>query len=414
MTKKAKLHLFEAFGVELEYMIVSKQTLDVLPISDLLLTDEYGQIQGEWEHGDIAWSNELVGHVIEIKSNGPKPDLKALSDSFHENIKVINKRLSAHNAMLLSSAAHPWMNPNTETVLWAHDSHEIYQMYDSIFGCKGHGWSNLQSTHINLPFYDDEEFSKLHTAIRFLLPLIPSLTASSPILREKFTEYYDRRLYYYERNQSNIPVLTGRVIPERIYSKHGYQKYIYDKITEALRPHNSNGLLNPIWMNSRGAIARFDRGAVEIRIIDIQECAQSDLAVVAFLVEILKLLVGGNWISFEKQKSFSTDALQEIFHDTVRSGSKTKIESTTYRECFGVDEETGQASTIWREIYKTVTEKGTSEFEVWKPTIRRMIQSGTLAERIIAAVDDDYSHENILRIYRELSECLKNGELFRA
>ncbi|MEP4136541.1 MAG: glutamate-cysteine ligase family protein, partial [Cyclobacteriaceae bacterium] len=350
MTKKAKLHLFEAFGVELEYMIVSKQTLDVLPISDLLLTDEYGQIQGEWEHGDIAWSNELVGHVIEIKSNGPKPDLKALSDSFHENIKVINKRLSAHNAMLLSSAAHPWMNPNTETVLWAHDSHEIYQMYDSIFGCKGHGWSNLQSTHINLPFYDDEEFSKLHTAIRFLLPLIPSLTASSPILREKFTEYYDRRLYYYERNQSNIPVLTGRVIPERIYSKHGYQKYIYDKITEALRPHNSNGLLNPIWMNSRGAIARFDRGAVEIRIIDIQECAQSDLAVVAFLVEILKLLVGGNWISFEKQKSFSTDALQEIFHDTVRSGSKTKIESTTYRECFGVHEETGQASTIWREI----------------------------------------------------------------
>lgn len=33
-----KLHLFEAFGIELEYMIVDQDTLDVKPIADQLFS----------------------------------------------------------------------------------------------------------------------------------------------------------------------------------------------------------------------------------------------------------------------------------------------------------------------------------------------------------------------------------------
>ena len=72
------------------------------------------------------------------------------------------------------------MNPLTETVIWPHDNNEIYSLYDKIFDCRGHGWSNLQSVHINLPFKDELEFRKLHSAIRLLLPIIPALSASSP------------------------------------------------------------------------------------------------------------------------------------------------------------------------------------------------------------------------------------------
>ena len=56
------------------------------------------------------------------------------------------------------------------------------QAFDRIFSCQGHGWANLQSMHINLPFADDAEFGRLHAAIRFLLPLLPGLTASSPVM----------------------------------------------------------------------------------------------------------------------------------------------------------------------------------------------------------------------------------------
>ena len=44
----------------------------------------------------------------------------------------------------------------------------LYVTPTMTFDCKGHGWSNVQSTHINLPFYDDKEFEKLHAAIRVI------------------------------------------------------------------------------------------------------------------------------------------------------------------------------------------------------------------------------------------------------
>lgn len=412
MEKKSRLHLFEAFGVELEYMIVDKETLNVKPITEVLLTEESGEISGEVEHGEIAWSNELVSHVIEIKSNGPKSDLNILAENFQKNIADINNRLSSHNAMLMSSAAHPWMNPSTETLLWPHDSNEVYLDYDRIFNCKGHGWSNLQSTHINLPFYDDEEFSKLHTAIRFLLPLIPGLTASSPILNAKFTGYYDRRLYYYERNQSKIPILTGKVIPERIYSKHGYQKYIYDKIAEAILPFDTDNILKPIWLNSRGAIARFDRGAIEIRIIDLQECPKADMSVVALIVQLLKLLVEGQLVSFEKQKSFETSALQEIFHVVVKDGSKALVKKSAYLNALGF-EHSVNAGKIWQDLIGIVCEKFPEEMNPWRDSLIQMTSNGTLSERIVEALNGDYSRENLKSVYQKLADCLNQNQLFR-
>ena len=37
MSRKKKWALFDGFGLELEYMIVNRETLDVLPIADELL-----------------------------------------------------------------------------------------------------------------------------------------------------------------------------------------------------------------------------------------------------------------------------------------------------------------------------------------------------------------------------------------
>mgnify|MGYP000234678277 CR=1 FL=1 len=85
--------LFEVFGVEMEYMIVDRTTLAVRPISDELLrgaSDEYVQMV---ERGSFAWSNELVCHVIEIKTNGPAPGLQGLAEGFHGEIRFINEPL---------------------------------------------------------------------------------------------------------------------------------------------------------------------------------------------------------------------------------------------------------------------------------------------------------------------------------
>lgn len=407
MTKR--LHLFEAYGVELEYMIVDKDSLDVKPIAEVLLRDESGEIQGEFDKGMTAWSNELVSHVVEMKSNGPTQDLKALREKLQADVLEANKILSDHGAMLLPTAAHPWMNPSKETKLWAHESQEIYHLYDKIFSCKGHGWSNLQSTHINLPFYDDEEFARLHTAIRFMMPMIPALTASSPILDGKFTGYMDKRLYYYEKNQSKIPVLTGKVIPERLFTKHAYQKHVYDRIQVAIKPFDPDNILKPVWLNSRGAMARFDRGAIEIRIIDIQECISADIAVVALITGLVKLLVRGKLVSFDVQEAFETDDLHMIFRQCVKSGSKAAIDDQSYASAWGFDH-AFDGQEFWAKMISLVSEN--SDLSELSGILNSINSKGTLAERMVHRIGQDFSRGNLTEVYLELSNSLKTDRLF--
>ena len=215
-----KYHLFEVFGIELEYMLVNNLNFKVNPIVDKLLTLKNNTLTDDVDNDDIAWSNELVAHVVELKTNGPTKNLDTLANAFHKNVLEINALLSTLNTSLLPTAAHPLMNPLTDTQLWKHSYSEVYALYNRIFNCKGHGWSNVQSTHINLPFYDDSEFEKLHAAIRIILPIIPGLCASSPILEGKSTGFKDTRLEYYKTNQNEIPEMTGLVIPEQVFSKN--------------------------------------------------------------------------------------------------------------------------------------------------------------------------------------------------
>ncbi|MDX1271934.1 glutamate-cysteine ligase family protein, partial [Bizionia paragorgiae] len=142
-----KYHLFEVYGIELEYMLINKATFKVAPKVDTLLTKKNCSLTSDIDNGLIAWSNELVGHVVELKTNGPTPQLNHLSEAFHKNIIEINSLLDTEGLQLLPTASHPLMNPLTDTQLWKHSYSEVYELYNRIFDCKGHGWSNVQSTH---------------------------------------------------------------------------------------------------------------------------------------------------------------------------------------------------------------------------------------------------------------------------
>src|SRR5436309_9295458 len=105
------LGLFEGYGVELEYMIVDAETLDVRPIADRLILAEHGAIENEIERGAFAWSNELASHVVEIKTNGPVRRLGGLAHGFASEIARIGELLEPHGARVLPTGMHPWMDP---------------------------------------------------------------------------------------------------------------------------------------------------------------------------------------------------------------------------------------------------------------------------------------------------------------
>jgi hypothetical protein len=152
MSASPALPAFSAYGIELEYMIVGRSTLAVRPIADELLRRIAGHPASDVVHGDLGWSNELVLHVIELKNVRPTPLLEALPVAFAREIRAANEKLDELDATLMPTGMHPWMDPRTEARLWPHDNADIYGTFDRIFDCRTHGWANLQSMHINLPF----------------------------------------------------------------------------------------------------------------------------------------------------------------------------------------------------------------------------------------------------------------------
>jgi len=410
MTHPSRIHLFHGFGIELEYMLVDKDTLAVKPITDELLKHELGQYESDFENGLVTWSNELVLHVIELKSTHPESNFSALEGAFADNIRRINTILDSWNAMLLPTAAHPFMDPLSETQLWPHDSNDVYEIYNKIFDCRGHGWSNLQSTHLNLPFYDDEEFAKLHAAVRLVLPILPALCASSPILEGKITGFLDTRLNFYKTNQSRIPSITGKVIPEAIFSKRHYLNTIYEKIKADIAPYDPGNTLNAIWVNSRGAIPRFDRGSIEIRLMDIQECPSADMAIIALVIETIKALVTEKFVGLQAQMKMHTEVLANILDETTRHGQSVKISAAEYLNAFGL-KEFSTAKQVWEHILNRLMQ-GNHALEKWKPEISIVLSEGTLSERIIKSLKGDPSHEAIKTVYKKLAACLAQNRMF--
>ncbi|GHA59805.1 carboxylate-amine ligase [Pontibacter akesuensis] len=408
---KRKLHLFEGYGVEMEYMIVHRQDLHVLPICDKLIFDEVGAYLSDVEFGDIAWSNELVLHVVELKTQGPVESLTKLHLKFQEHVQKINNMLAKYEAMLLPTGAHPLMNPYTDTKLWPHEHNAIYEAYNRIFDCRGHGWANLQSTHLNLPFQGDEEFGKLHAAIRMVLPILPALSASTPILDGKITGLADTRLEVYRHNQKAIPSIAGKVVPEAVFTKAAYEKQILQKMYAAIADKDPEGELQEEFLNSRGAIARFERNAIEIRVLDLQECPLADVAVLQAIVAVLQALVSERWAKLEELMAFDEDRLAAILLDVIREGGEASLQDQDFLRMFGAEtNQTVTASMLWKHLVKET--KGFYDGPEEANALQVILDHGNLSKRITKATGASPTQLSIKKVYQRLAECLQQGKMF--
>src|SRR5690606_28141239 len=89
------------------------------------------------------------------------------------------------------------------------------------------------------------------------------------------------------------------------------------------------------WANARGAIARFSRNAIEIRLIDAQECPAADLAVTAAVIGAVKLLVSERWSDVSRQQAWPSAPLAKLLDRTIAHGDQARIEDAAYLEAFG-------------------------------------------------------------------------------
>lgn len=405
------LHLFEGFGIELEYMIVNATTLDVLPVSDHILHAVAGEYVTEVERGAIAWSNELVLHVIELKTNGPASSLHDLPELFQQHITSINTILAPLGGCLLPSAMHPWMDPQRDMHLWPHEYNPVYEAFHRIFDCRGHGWANLQSVHLNLPFANDDEFARLHAAIRLLLPLLPALAASSPFVESHASGLLDTRLEVYRSNARRVPSVSGQVIPEQVFNRQDYEEKLLQAIYRDIAPYDPAGILQYEWLNARGAIARFDRNAIEIRVLDIQECPLADLAICAAIVAVLQELMIERWSLLGEQQAWQVEPLSRLLLKTIRQAEQAIIDDEMYLAAFGVTG-TGActAGELWQHLLQATRLLSTES--LWATPLDHILRHGPLARRLLRATGPHPERVRLQEVYQRLRTCLATGTLF--
>jgi gamma-glutamyl:cysteine ligase YbdK (ATP-grasp superfamily) len=410
VTTRFTLPAFSAYGIELEYMIVDRDSLDVRPIAAELLRALAGFDTSDVTRGTLGWSNELACHVVELKNAVPTAALAELAGRFQEEIDEANRQLGVVNARLMPTAMHPWMQPATEASLWI-DPGLVYETYDRIYGCRSHGFANVQSVQINLPFADDDGFARLHAATRLVLPLLPAIAASSPIVEGCASGLQDARLAAYRTMSARTPHVTGRVIPETVRSRAEYEERILAPMYEELAPHDPAGILRHEWLNSRGAIPRFARGAIEIRLVDLQECAQADVAIAAAVIAVVRALYEERFAPLADQQAMTTESLEEILLATMRDADEAVIDDAAYLAALGVDSARCSAGDAWRALLGACARGDDAAW--WRPVVGDILTHGPLARRILRAVGPDMNRDRLTRVYEALCECLADGRMFR-
>jgi hypothetical protein len=301
------------------------------------------------------------------------------------------------------------MAPASETRLWPHDLAPIYQAYDRIFDCRQHGQANLQSMHVNLPFADDDEFARLHAAVRLLLPILPAIAASSPIADGTSSGYLDTRMEAYRTAVRRVPSAIGQVIPDTANSRVEYTDRVLAPLYRDIAPLDPQGVLQHEWLNARGAIPRFERNAIEIRTIDMQECPQADLAIAAAATAVVRALYAARWSPLALQQATGTDALAKILLACIRDADHAVIDDVGYLRLLGFPDRNCQAGELWRHLVDTAAPDPSGP---WHEPLRVMLEQGPLARRLLRAVGPACAKTRLQLVYRILCDCLETGRMF--
>jgi hypothetical protein len=224
--------------------------------------------------------------------------------------------------------------------------------------------------------------------------------------------FLDTRLQVYRDNQKRIPLVTGRVIPEPVFTRRTYQEGILQPLYRAIADVDPEGILQEEWLNSRGAIARFERQTIEIRILDVQEAPIVDLAIAAAVTGTLKALVSQRWHPFSRQQDWPQEPLSSILSDTIRDADRAVIDNSAYLAMFGIGRPHATAGELWRHIITTLASERSDDLQPAMPFLENILTRGPLARRILRSLGDAPSLDKLAATYANLCQCLAEGKMY--
>jgi gamma-glutamyl:cysteine ligase YbdK (ATP-grasp superfamily) len=286
-----------------------------------------------------------------------------------------------------------------ETSIWPHSNQKICEQLKELFNLDQHGWLNIQSFQLNLASFRENEAVRLHNELLHLCAYLPAISASSPIFEGKLGPNIDNRLHFFKLKKQEIPSLTGEIIPDYISS---FQQYKTDVIggysCDLSKKGAGKNLLFQEWMNSRGLMFRFSRSALELRILDEQECIKSDVALSCFIRAALRGLLS------KKSEPLSHSLLVSDFNSIVKNGLKATVMHPKGKT----------ARQVCQYFYDLAFENATKSEKKYLWIIQKRIEEGSLSElikrRVIAKAKTNSVKEAILSVYQPLIKSLSDNQ----
>ncbi|MDD1717956.1 MAG: glutamate-cysteine ligase family protein [Methanoregulaceae archaeon] len=348
------------------------------PVSDLVIQDLSGRIEGQIPFCRCLLSKELQKTVLEFIPGRPGP-VSRTGAVLQEAIDRFHARFRGRYA-LLGLGMHPTARLD-QTRVWDHDEGEYYAVYDRLFSLRQHGWLNIQALQMNLPYRDEADLVAQYNRVRSLLPYLVAVTAASPLVEGRLTGTMDTRLVMYRENQRQIPLICNGIVPEKINRLPDYLA-LMEEIYHQLRRKGAD-ILCEEWVNSSGVIVRFTRPCIEIKALDEQECVRSDMAAVAFVSSLMRAK-----IRLEEDR----DELLALTETAIRRGT-AGLKPELLALC------------------KEAEKSANSVERRYLPLIRKRAEEGSLAELVADRVREQGCTDPVIR---ELGMSLRNNIPFTA
>ena len=384
-------------GPEHEFSLVN-QELKPLPISDKIIKCYHGKIINFVELPSFTFGKEMQLHVMELKANCPFKSPTEFEETMQNGVTTLNGIVKKQNAKLLGTGMHPLLQLK-DTGIWPHYHKKIYREFAKFFNLNQHGWVNIQSFHLNLPYQTEDDAIQIHNQLANLSTYLPAITASSPIYEGKAGQDIDMRLQFYKINQKEIPTIAAEVIPDYASSFSQYKRGVIGRYSQDLAAAGANKTLqNREWVNSRGVIFRFDRRALEIRIMDEQECIKSDVALSSFIRAALRGMLA------MKAELLPHDLLIKDFGRVVKEGLNAFVSSPNGKT----------ARQVCQNYLKLAYEFAEEDEKKYLWIIKKRLENGSLSEiirnRVLKRSEKTDFHEAVVNVYSTLIKCLSDNE----
>ncbi|HEY8519884.1 MAG TPA: glutamate-cysteine ligase family protein [Gammaproteobacteria bacterium] len=394
----------------LEYAIVDGESLDVAPAADGLL--EAVSAAGGDRAGEPRWAHRLPRHVVALQGvTASAAGLAGLAGAFQREIALANRELERHGLRLMPSSMHPWMDPSRELAVWPGEGSERYAALGRVVDCNAHGIANAYRAALALPFGSDEELARLHSAVRFLLPILPGLAASSPLVAGERNGVLDNRLALHRAAYARLPALAGEIVPDPVGSLEEYRDRVLEPLYAALAEHDPEGLLRDWPVDARGAVVRLDLQAIEVSALDAQEAPAMDAAYATLIAAVVRLLAEEQWAEERSLRGWRTESLAQLLERAARDAERAEIGDRRYLAALGFR---GGSATL-RRLWEHLAEQVDARAGLDEHTGRRLehyLRHGSLATRIAQACGLLPSPAAIARVYERLCESLATGEPF--